>query len=752
MDCDTHTLYETRPGSSRFALAAVVISALAAPLASTAPAALALLAGTAAAQPAQDERTPEDLLANFIHFVKIARFDVAASEATALLNSGLDEMEFVDLVDNSGEIERFQSAVAQGLQVDELQAVAAELEGLYRSGRLKRARNPEEIAKNIEMLGGTVGQSLFARSRLVAAGEYAAPQLLGALLGGGSASQRARVQQVLIESGRQAVAPLSESLAQSKSPVEQERILNVLAAIRYPAALPAIATTYRTTSSDAVRAAAARAIEAIGGSLDDEPADLYAALAEGYYAHREELTSFPGEDFQLIWEKPATQELTMRAVASEVFHETMALRMAQRSLALDPTSADTLALWIATAFRYEAAADDLEYADTVTPREAMYFAVATGPDISQRILARAIDTRDTPLALRAIEAIEQTAGVEALTGISDDRQPLVEALGFHSRRVQVDAALAIASAQPTSEFVGADRVVPILASAIRNAGERFAIVLTGKDREEFDRVRDLLVSDGYTVLPPAENGVKDLASPISEIPGVDLVVISMNGEEAIFNHDEARAEPRLSAAPMLLLASSGDVPNLSRRFNRDQTVLVRRNQINEDEFNNAVAQLVDAALGGRIDDATARAYSGAALGALRDLAVGRNTILRVSDAAMPLISAIGNATGEKAINIAEVLSYVDQPRAQVAITDAALDASGKMQLDLLDRVAASARRFGNMLEPRQINRILELAKSQDEATAIAAATVAGALSLPNQDLVPLIISDASTATGDRAGR
>jgi HEAT repeat protein len=704
--------------------------------------------GVGVAQPADDARTPDELLSNFIHFVKIARYDVAAGEAAALLDSGLTEEEFVDLVDASGELDRFQSAVAQALRVDGLEEIAGELNTMYRNGQLKRARNPEQIARNIDLLGGNVGEALFARNRLVAAGEYAAPQLLEALIGGGPAAQRARVQQVLIESGRQSVAPLSEALVGLESPASRERILEILAAIRYPAALPAILTVYNNTESDAVRSAAARAVIAIGGSVDDSPAEVYTQLAEGYYNHREELTSFPGEAFQLIWSIDPGQGLTMRAVPSEIYHESMALRMAERSLRLDPTSQETLALWVASAFRREIESEGLEYVDTVYPREAMYFAVAGGPDIAQRVLARAIETSDTRLALRAIDAIESTAGVNTLTGVEGERRALVDAMSFYSRRVQIDAALAIASAQPTSEFAGSERVVPILASAIRDAGARYAIVLTGTDREEYDRVADQLSADGYEVLPPATDGIKDIASAIAEAPGIDLIVASLPEQEAVSAFNEARVEPRLAAAPMLLLSSSSDSADLQRRFGRDESVMVRRNAIDSQQFAAAVEQLVDRTLGGRIDDAEARAYAEAALGALRDLAVGRNTVLRVEDAAMPLITAIADARGDNAVNIGVVLSYMDQPRAQVALADAALDASGSTQLELLDLVASAARRFGNTLESRQINAILGLARSDDDDTAVAAATVAGALSLPNSDLVPLITG----GDAERAGR
>ncbi|MBZ0172045.1 MAG: hypothetical protein K8E66_06670, partial [Phycisphaerales bacterium] len=548
------TLIRHRLGLATGGILTIAIGA--APAAGLLAAAWVGTPASAQSAPAAD-RSPEELLANFIHFVKIARYDVAAGEAAALLDSGISASEFVDLIHASGELDRFQSAVARGLRVEGVQQVAAELDALYRSGRLERARDPEEIMRNIGMLEGTMGERLHARTRLIAAGEYGMTLLLDALLGGGDPAVRARVQQVLIESGRHSVIPLAESL-DGLSPAQQERVLNVLASIPYRASLPAVTSLHQSTGSDSVRAAAARVITALGGGFDAPPAALYASLAEGYYEHRDELTSFPGEDFQLVWDFDPAQGLLRTATATEIYHETMAMRMAERALRLDPGSAETLALWIASAFRREIDGEGLEHVVPAAGRDAMYYAVAAGPSIGQRILARAIDNRDTPLARRAIAAIERTAGVDTLTGAEIGRRPLLEALNFHSRRVQIESALALAYSQPMVTFDGAERVVPILASAIRDAGDRYAIVLSGPDREEYDRLRTILETRGYSVLPPADGGVDDILGPISEAPGIDLIVTSLPGNDAVMAHDRARSEPRLAAAPMLVLARSAD--------------------------------------------------------------------------------------------------------------------------------------------------------------------------------------------------
>ena len=53
---------------------------------------------------------------------------------------------------------------------------------MYETGKLERARDPEQIKKNIDLLTGLVRPRLFARERLKAASEYAMPQLLTAFL------------------------------------------------------------------------------------------------------------------------------------------------------------------------------------------------------------------------------------------------------------------------------------------------------------------------------------------------------------------------------------------------------------------------------------------------------------------------------------------------------------------------------------------------------------------------------------------
>jgi hypothetical protein len=410
-----------------------------------------------------------------------------------------------------------------------------------------------------------------------------------------------------------------------------------------------------------------------------------------------------------------------------------------------------VALWIASNYSREIDSPR-GYQNPAYPasrRDAAYFAVAAGSPVAQSVLARAIDSSDTPLARRAIAAIERTAGAANLTSGLGGREPLLEALSYADRRVRYDAALALATAQPASAFNGSDQVVPILASAVRNAGEVFAVVLTGRDREEYDRLRGMLDQAGYTVLPPSDSGVAGLAAPLAETPGVDLIVTSLGFEDTRAEIETARSRGKLAVAPVLALVPPDDLEQMDRQFGRDSLIATRRGSINRQQIMSAVDQIVERASGGAFTNDEATLYAARSLAALRDLAVSRNTVLDVSAAAQPLIAALPETSGGVMLAIADILAHINQERAQAAILEQALAASGPQQIALLDLAADSAKRHGNLVPSRLARRVVELAQSPQLEIATAAAAVMGALELPNADLVPLILSSEQRQAGVR---
>lgn len=713
---------------------------------------LGLSMGLAAQQPtggqpltiAEKEKLAKQrqLLADFIHFVRINRADVAAGVGQQLLNEKLSATEFVDLVEKSGELARFEETIGRAMRVGELEGTAASLLKLYEQGKLDRVRNPDEIKRNIDLLvNGGQRARLLARERLVAAGEYAAPQLLTALVQRQDAELSAQAQRLLIDMGQQAVTPLSTAVVQL-DPVGQQQVCDILGVIGYRTAVPYLSDVLNNPKSDQVREAAERALSRIGAAaIGLDTSELYEQLGEGYYAEKPELISFPGEPFQLLWDYNPAIGLTMTAIRTDLFNEAMAMRSAERSLALRPQNNDrALSLWLASNFSREiqTPAEYINPAYPKTRRDAMYYAVAAGPGPSQSVLARALDARYTPLARRAIAALDQTAGGSGLWAGQGDRKPLLEALRYPNRRVQYEAALSLGNAQPQQAFAGSERVVPLLASAIRDSSARFGVVVAG-NRELGDNYRKALEKAGYTVLPVSSD-LGGLAEPIAEAPGIDLIVSDLGDDATIALVEEARRNPKLAVTPVLALAQGQSVIDMTRKYDRDMLVMVRSRGVNEAQLTEAFTQLVDRAVGGPIKPEEAREYASRSLTVLRDLAVSGNTVFSVSEATLPLIAALNETTGRTRLDIAEVLSRVDQKRAQVALMDAAMNAQADERIALLDKVADSAKRYGNMLEPRQVERILELAMKGPDKEATAAAALVGSLNLSNSSIVPLILA------------
>ncbi|MEO1510631.1 MAG: tetratricopeptide repeat protein, partial [Planctomycetota bacterium] len=201
---------------------------------------------------------------------------------------------------------------------------------------------------------------------------------------------------------------------------------------------------------------------------------------------------------------------------------------------------------------------------------------------------------------------------------------------------------------------------------------------------------------------------------------------------------------RLSALwrPEAALAAAEEAVAIRRRLAADRGLELRLNTIDASQLTETIDALSERVSGGAISDDEASEYASASLAALRDLAIAGNAALNVADAAGSLIAALDETSGQTRLDVAEVLAHIGQDRTQVALAEAALDAGGREQVDLLAKVADAARRFGNLIEDRQVRRLTELAQRGDGDNATAAAAVLGSLGLRGFDLVPLLIGDA----------
>ncbi|GAB4545085.1 MAG: hypothetical protein Tsb0013_02660 [Phycisphaerales bacterium] len=709
-----------------------------------APIAMGALMASPSVASAQDARTAKQLLEDFNHYVIIDQYDLAEASAQALLGMGLTPQQFLNLIEDSATLEdRFDDARLRALLVPQLEDDAAALYALYDQGRKARARNQDEIERNVDLLAGTAGQRDAARSRILEAREYAVPQLLDALLNDDRIAVRAEAGQLLIDLGRSAAVPLSVALPHLE-PQEQEEIARILGSIRHRDSIPALYELWANSSVSATRNAARQAITNLDGAFNQNTAlsDVFRAHAERYYNDREsgQLLAFPGEDHQLLWSWRDGIGLYPDAIRSPLYHEAVAMRSASHALGYDNEDADATALWLAANIsRQLDQAPDYDNPAYPSDRpDADFFASALGHETAQRVLERALADNDVPIARRVIEALRSTAGSDSLADGVDGSRPLLAALSYPDRRVRYDAALALAEADPRRTFPGAERVVPTLAGMITQAGKRYALIIATEPTSQQD-LRDALSGAGYDVLPPIAS-LAEIEIALADAPGVDLVIADLPGDSLLDARRFVRNSDVLGAAPMIGLAVGSSIEGL--RAQNDPLTLALRRGVSDTEIVNAARQLVIDTVGAPLDDQDALIYAGFALSAMRDLAVSRNAVLQPEDATQTLLNALSETDGFVRRQVAEVLSYIDRSPAQRALADAAANAfDASEQGAMLDALAGSARRFGNLLEPRQEAEIIELATTGDAGVRLRAAKAAGALGLPGDLIAPILRSD-----------
>lgn len=735
---------------------------------------LALLAGVAAgldvralAQPAGGDAAPAahaapdkelaSSLSDFVHYIRIARYDLAKGFAASLLDkmakpignaeadkATLSFADFAALVDSGNEATRFAETVQRGTRVAELEGAADRLIKAYEQGKLEQARNPQEIDQNIERLTGDQRQRMYARERLMFAGEYAMPKLLKALQGGDNPARQAEVRQLLVDMGRPALMPMAVALP-DLDPVMQEQVAGIMGAMPYRTSLPFLYDLYSISTNPTVKSAAEKAIRQIDGSFsaDANPASLLAMLAESYYQKNESLLLLPKEATQPVWTYSAKTGLNASSVLTPVFHDMMAMRLAERALSRDASRADAVATWLAANFSREILSPK-DYDNPLWPKDkpdAMYYAVAAGPSAAQAVLAKALDQKNTGIARRAISAIERTAGSSSLAGASvDGRRPLLEALKYPSRRVQYEAALALAAGNPPSTFEGAHRVVPILASAVRDADAKFAGVIA-PDAEMGALAISHLKAKGYTTLPVAA-GAGDLINAAADLPGLDLIIVAMPGRSTADARSAIRSDSRLTATPIVGVLSAQAELDAGLDTMRDPLFKAVREGSAPEQMAAQIDAFVALTGSGPLSADETTAYKLRALSALRDLAMSGSAAMSAADAVAPLVSALGDAKGEVRLAIADVLTMIPDKRGHEAVADVAIDllgADAAAAVPYLNRAAAGARKHGNLLEDRQTQRLVELAGTTKGEPGTALAALVGALDLPNRSIVPLIV-------------
>ena len=676
----------------------------------------------------------EQALDDFIHYSLIANVEFAEGYALTLLRNDMSDVAFYEMViETKNRHDRFDRAIGWAMFVTELEPIASRLEERFESGRTSVIRNANRLNESIGLLSGTTRQRLLAVDRLAEAGEYAVPPLLRELHTSNNARTSRIVREMLISIGRDAVLPLSVALPNLDDD-SQVLVAKVLGEIGYTHSAPALLSVANDgQESPNVRDAASKALERIGIAGNSNLSSSQTVVAMQFYDGNESVFPPSVAGINIFWTWEPASQLVALDVEEEIFDDVMAMYFASEALGSDPENTGAMSVFVGANLRRHrelSGRDDLVYGDLAYSPE--FYATVFGPEIAQLILANALADLDTPLALDAINALSRTAGADSL--LSGVDQPLVGAMYYPDRRVQYESALTLASTLPTENFAGSYRVVPLLASAVRTGGDMFAIVI-GDDAEVRREVTIFLENNGWNVVGEGVTATNAIDAA-GVVPGIDLaVVIARTADHGQVVSSNLSSFPETTVTPMLILASGAEAQILSNVFAGENMVETADVDISDTAKLGVIEDLLATAVGGLLSVDEEKEFAYRALAVLRDIALA-DTILQVNDATGTLIDALGVADMDSQKVIAQTLAMIDNPSAQRALIDAALEEGDTEQrVMLLDESSGSVRRWGNLAQDWQVEMVVDLAENTTGYLADAAARLNGALDHPNTSVM-----------------
>jgi HEAT repeat protein len=413
--------------------------------------------------------TLEENWNDFLHYTAIGRFELAQTYAQQVIDGEPEPTALLDLADSNPQGYRLLLKVQE--DNDQLREASRKILELIEKGRYIRRTDAKIISEEIQRLSTTIRGRIAAEERLRNAGEYAIPQMLAALADEERKNEFAYITEALPKIGRGAIRPLTAALQTENVAVKAE-IVRALGKIGYFEPLPYLKLIVEKSDSEALRTQAQKAIEQIDpAALKISAAELFFSLAEKYYNQDDSLAASAEFDFANVWfwdgEKNA---LIRQEVNKKYFDELMTMRTAEWTLKADPATGKAIGLWIAAYFRAESVGEPMPAYFGEGHADAMTYATTAGAEYLHQALERAIKDEDGYVALGVVEALAVNAGEKSLLFRVGPEQPLAKALNFMDRKVRYSAAIALAEANPVTEFTGRELIVQNLSAAILREG------------------------------------------------------------------------------------------------------------------------------------------------------------------------------------------------------------------------------------------------------------------------------------------
>ncbi len=703
--------------------------------------AILFLSAAATAQDSAAGDSLEKQWDDFVHYVTIARPDLAASFGQAILDSAADP---ADVYAVAVATENVELLLGRGEKMSAgLGDVVRSLRTVIDDGYQKMRADPVGIADAIARLTGSSGQAILnARDRLLESREYAVPQLLLALMEEGAKPQlRTEIINFLPKLGKDGVRPLTIAL-QTDDPELLEILARALGEIGYPHAVPRLREAMDTHDLlPRTQAVFKDAIVKCGGqaALEKPLAELYYEQSLGYYNREDSLQADARFDQANVWYFKPIIGVEFIQVPREIFCDIYAMRTSRLALKHDANFYPAVSLWLAANIRKEA---DLPEGDSDPTRgddqpSAAYYIRAAGAKYAQEVLRRALDDFDSRVAIPAIEALVDTAGTEnLLRTTTGGAQPLVEAMTYPDRHVRYAAALSLANAMPKNTFEGHDLVLTVLNEALRQTGQR-TILLIVDDPDRRNLLKDVAREAKFAVIDEPDPAKAIVAG--YEAGGVDIVFIASSPPPSSVVA-MLRSEDAFAAVPIVIAAMNNDT--LRSLAKADGRTVIMGEEVTKETFRNGLKAARPLTTGEPMNRRQRNSWAIRTAQSVRRLGLAGCATFDIERARPTLINLLTVEVSEVQTAAAEGLAALGSTEAQQAIVSLAGDkfAENDVRISALAAVAESVRLHGNHLLSSHAEIILGIVNGKGpQDLRQAAAQALGAMDLPSDQIKSLIL-------------
>jgi CheY-like chemotaxis protein len=445
----------------------------------------------------------------------------------------------------------------------------------------------------IKNLTGETEERTFAVRELQRAGANAVPPLVDAL---GEADDNLRRQILLVLSrpgvlGKEVGPPLIAAL---DTPKEKVR-LDLIDVLRQRTELRAIPSLWywraAPKASVAVRDAATQALAYL---LQTTPASLpssAAALtqeADRYYTHQ---VAFPDAAVTVWrWEGQTLKAATMTASQAEEYY---GLRFARQALELDPANEAAQVVFLSLAL--DKAPESPEVKELLA---------VVNPGLTTEVLDRALNERRQTVILGALRALGDVGEVRAGRPLGRGEAPLMRALNYPDRRVQMAAAEAVVRIPTLAEGAASARLIEVLRrAAAAEPDGKMAKALVGFFEDFTARdVGQAVAKAGYEVVRVRTG--REALRRLNAAADIDVVILDADlpdpGPPWLLG--QLRSDINVSRLPIVLVAPPGRMVSwqhfavqyradaippqpdaLFRASNRERDAVERVRQVAEEE-------------------------------------------------------------------------------------------------------------------------------------------------------------------------